>query len=384
MRLECAQEALADALATVGRVVPGKPRLPVLSNILLETHGSDCLRVTGTNLDLTVSRRLRATVTAQGRTTAPARLLAEYVALLDRGKQVALQLNSTGHKLHLACQRYAANVATIPADDFPGDVPIADAAHIEVDGSALKAAIEQVLFAVATDDTRPVLAGVLLRLEAGVLTLAAADGYRLSVRTVLLPEITTRASWIVPAHALAEVARSLSSAPGLPVSMSGSVSNNRLHVALGELNVMARLIEGQFPDFERVVPRAPSTAIIVGRLDLLQATRAAAVFARTDSNIVRMRCTAPPDDGMPALGQLLVKSASAEMGDNIGQLEASVRGDNTEIAFNGRYLRDALEALDSPQVSVQLSGGASPGILRPVGDMESAHLQLLMPMITTA
>jgi DNA polymerase III subunit beta len=384
MKFQCGQEALADALATVGRVVPGKPSLPVLNNVLLETDGSDCVRVTASNLELTVSRRLRATVKADGRTTAPARLLAEYVALLDRGKQVSLQLNSTGHKLHLACERYEANVATISADEFPSDVPIVDAAHVEIDGSVLKAAIEQVLFAVATDDTRPVLAGVLLRVEAGVLTLAAADGYRVSVRMVLLPDTTTRASWIVPAHALAEVARSLSSAPGLPVIVSGSVSNNRLHVALGDINVMARLIEGQFPDFERVVPRTPPTAIIVGRSDLLQATRAAAVFARTDSNIVRLQCTAPPDNGAPALGQVIVKSTSAELGDNVGQLEASVRGENAEIAFNGRYLRDALEALDSPQVSLQLSGGTSPGILRPVGDMESAHLQLLMPMVTAA
>src|SRR5579864_5493331 len=296
MKLQCAQEALADALATVGRVVPGKPSLPVLNNVLLETDGSDCLRVTATNLDLTVSRRLRATVKADGRTTAPARLLAEYVALLDHGKQVALQLNSTGHKLHLACERYEANVATIGADEFPSDAPIIDGAHVELDGSVFKAAIEQVLFAVATDDTRPVLAGVLVRIEAGVLTLAAADGYRLSVRTVLLPDTTTRVSWIVPAHALAEIARSLPSAPRLPVTMNASASNDRLHVTLGDVEVSARLIEGQFPDFERVVPRSPSTTIILGRLDLLQATRAAGVFARTDSNIVRLDCTAPPDD----------------------------------------------------------------------------------------
>ena len=381
MKLQCSQEALADALATVGRVVPGKPTLPVLSNVLIETDGSDCLRVTATNLDISVSRRLRATVKSDGRTTAPARLLAEYVALLDHGKQVALQLNSTGHKLHLACERYEANIATIAADEFPSNPVITDTICIEVDGSVLKAAIQHILFAAASDDTRPVLAGILVRLDAGVLTLAAADGYRLSVRTVLLPDTTTRVSWIVPAHALAEIARSLPSAPGLPVTMNASASNDCLHVALGDVEVSARLIEGQFPDFERVVPRSPSTTIILGRLDLLQATRAAGVFARTDSNIVRLDCTAPPDDGTPALGEVLVKSASAEMGDNIGQLEASVRGASVQIAFNGRYLRDALEGVDTTQVSLQLTGGASPGIIRPVGDLESAHLQLLMPMM---
>src|SRR5438067_2602465 len=116
-------------------------------------------------------------------------------------------------------------VATISADEFPSNPAIAEAVRIEIDGSVLKAAVQHVLFAAASDETRPVLAGVLVRLETGVLTLAAADRYRLSVRTVLLPDTTTRVSWIVPAHALGEIARSLSSAPGVPVTMSASASN---------------------------------------------------------------------------------------------------------------------------------------------------------------
>ena len=113
MKLQCAQEALAEALATVGRVVPGKTTLPVLTNVLLESDPGDGLRLVATNLDLTVSRRLRATVSTAGRTTVPARLLADYVALLDRGKQVSLSLTSSGHKLHLACDRYEANVSAV-------------------------------------------------------------------------------------------------------------------------------------------------------------------------------------------------------------------------------------------------------------------------------
>jgi DNA polymerase-3 subunit beta len=118
VRFQCTQEALADALSTVGRVVPTKSTLPVLTNVLLEADVGGWLRVVATNLELTVSRRVRAIVSAEGRTTAPARLLAEYVALLDRGKQVSLKLNPTGHKLHLACERYKANVATLERRTF--------------------------------------------------------------------------------------------------------------------------------------------------------------------------------------------------------------------------------------------------------------------------
>ncbi len=384
MKLQCAQEALAGALATVGRVVPGKSTLPVLTNLLLEADPADGLRLIATNLDLTVSHRVRASVSTAGRTTVPARLLADYVALLDRGKQVSLSLTSSGHKLHLACDRYEANISTLPADDFPTTPTVNSTIRIEVDGAVFRTAIEQVVFAAAPDDTRPVLAGALLRLDTGLLTLAAADGFRLAVRTVTLADTTTRAAWIVPARTLVEVAHSLPSAPGLPVTLSGTAGDHQLHVALGEVEIISRLIDGQFPDYERIIPRESTTTIILSTADLLRATRVAAVFARDNSNVVRLECTPPPEDGTPALGQVLVKAASAEMGDNVGQLDASVRGDSGQIAFNGRYLRDALEVLGSPQVGLQLSGSQRPGVLRPVGDLESAHLHVIMPLSNTA
>jgi len=384
VRLQCTQEALAAALATVGRVGLNKSTLPVLTNVLLEADVGGGLRLVATNLVVTVSCRVHATVTAEGRTTAPARLLAEYVALLDKGKQVSLKLNSTGHKLHLACERYEANVATLPAEDFPPTPVIDGTIRLEIDGAVLKSAIEQVVFAAAPDDTRPVLAGVLMRVDTGTLVLAAADGFRLAVRTVTLSDTTTRAAWIIPARTLIEVAHSLPSAPGLPVTLSGTAGDHQLHFALGEVEVASRLIEGQFPDYERIIPRRSTTTVILSAADLLRATRAATVFARDNSNVVRLECTPPPDDGTPALGQELVKAASAEMGDNVGKLEASVQGDAGHIAFNGRYLRDALESLESPQVGLQLSGAHSPGVIRPVGDVEAACLHIVMPMNSKA
>jgi DNA polymerase III subunit beta len=382
VKFSCEQQALADALGTVGRVVPGKTTLPVLSNVLLEADVSVGMRLVATNLELTVSRRIRATVKSEGRTTVPARLLADYVALPDRGKQVSVQLNPSGNKLHLACERFEANIATLPAQDFPPPPSIGGASELEVDGAALKSAIEKVVFAAAADDSRPVLAGVLVRLAGGQLTLAAADGFRLAVSTVLLADTTTHASWIVPARTLVEVAHSLPSAPGLPVTLSGTASDSHLHVTLGEVEVTSRLIEGQFPDYERIVPRESTTSVIVGTTDFLRATRVATVFARDNSNIVRLECTPPPDDGAPALGTLLVTATSAELGDNAGHLDASVQGSGGQIAFNGRYLRDALEVLATPQVSLQFSSGHQPGVLRPVGDGGDAHLQVIMPLVT--
>jgi DNA polymerase-3 subunit beta len=370
---------LAQALGAVSRAVSNRASLPILANVLLEASSSIGLRLVATNLDLMISKSIAATVSVEGRVTLPARLLAEYVALLDKGQQVTLGLGSSG-KLQLVCDRYTANLATLPADDFPvmhvGDT----GTSLEVEASAFRAAIEQVVFAAAPDESRPVLAGVLLRQEAGTLTLAAADGYRLAVRTLPLAQTTAPGAWIVPARTLVEVARSLPTTPGTPVSVAAADRDTHMRFALGDTEVATRLIDGQFPDYERIIPRDGATAVILNTGDFLRATRAAAVFARDNSHIVRLDCAPPPEDGTPALGRVVVASTSADLGSNAGQLDASVRGVRASIAFNGRYLRDALEALDSPQVLLQLSDGFKPGVLRPVGELEAAYRQVIMPM----
>jgi len=166
---------------------------------------------------------------------------------------------------------------------------------------------------------------------------------------------------------LVEVARNRPHAPGLPVALSGTASGQHVHLALGDVEITSRLIEGRFPDYERIIPREAATSVIVGTADFLRATRAASVLARDNANIVQLECAPPPDDGTPALGRVLVTSTSTEMGDNVSSLDASVSGDGGQIAFNGRYLRDALEALDSPPVRLQFSGAQQPGLVCPWG-----------------
>jgi len=362
--------------------VPARTTLPVLANVLLEADPSDGVQLSASNLELTISCRLAAAVSEGGRTTVPARLLADYVALLDRGKQVSLKLLSGGTRLHLACDRYEANVATLPADDFPPTPAATENTPIEVDGAVFKTAIEQVVFAAAPDESRPVLAAVLLRLEAGLLTLVAADGYRLAVRTVAMPHAIGTATWLAPARTLVEVARCLPAAPGLPITLSGSDGDRQLHVALGRTEVTSRLSEGHFPDYQRIMPSGGTTTAIVSTADFLRATRAASLFARDNSNIVRLQCT-PPKPGEIALGRVLVRSNSAEMGDNESHLEARVDGQEVHVAFNGRYLRDALEAIGPAQVRLELTHAGAPGLIRPVDAADAGHAHVIMPMSAT-
>ena len=379
MKLECLQENLAEGLSVVGRVVPTKSTLPVLSNVLLSTRDGE-LQLTANNLELSVAHRVATSgIERDGEITLPARLLADYVALLDHGQKVALELNPKTHKVHLACGRYEANIAGIDAEDFPPIPQVSGGPSFTIPAATLKETIAGVVFAAAPDDTRPVLAGALLRISGGSLTLAAADGFRLAVRTVELPESGPELTMIVPAKTLTEVARLLSDAADDAVSINTTPNGNQVYFAFGKTEITSRLIEGQFPDYQRIIPPESKTRVKVSTTDFLRATRAAQVFARDNSMIVRLECTPPKDNAELALGQVMVKSTSAEMGDNEGNLDAQVEGDDTQIAFNGRYLRDALEAIDTPEVLLQITSPSSPGIIKPAGE-PNGYIHVIMPM----
>src|SRR5437763_15187306 len=226
MKLECLQENLAEGLSVVGRVVPNKSTLPVLSNVLLSTRDGE-LQLTANNLELSVAHRVPTTgISREGEITLPARLLSDYVALLDHGQKVELDLNPKTHKVHLACGRYEANIAGIDAEDFPPIPAVSGGPSFAIPASILKEAINEVVFAAAPDDTRPVLAGVLLKMGGTTLTLAAADGFRLAVRTVELPDGGPDLQMILPAKTLSDVARLLSDAADEQVAMNTTPNGN--------------------------------------------------------------------------------------------------------------------------------------------------------------
>ena len=258
---------------------PARATLPVLTNVLLEADPGDGLRLVATNLDLTVSRRVRATVSTAGRTTVPARLLADYVALLDRGKQVSLNLSSSGHKLHLACDRLRGQHLHAASRRLSSDARHRGSARSVLKSMVLCSrppssrwfsplrltTLGRFWRAFCCDSRgRPVDAG-------GCRWLSARDRGPLS-----LTDTTTRAAWIVPARTLVEVAHSLPSTPGLPVTLSGTAGDHQLHAALGDVEISSRLIDGQFPDYERIIPSDSATSVILGTADLLHATRVAA------------------------------------------------------------------------------------------------------------
>jgi DNA polymerase-3 subunit beta len=377
MKLTCLPEKLAEGLATVGRVVSSKSTLPVLSNVLLQTDGGQ-LKLAATNLEVAVSCWVGAKVEAEGAITLPARLLIDYVALLAPGEPLNIELK--GKKAHLSCGRFEANISGIDADDFPPIPTVSGGMSLSLRASALKDAIQQVVFAAAPDDSRPVLAGVLTTIKEGKLTLAAADGFRLAVCKVDLGEAEApELSMIVPARTLNEVARGLSDDEEEQVEIAATPDRNQVLFKSKGAEIVSRLIDGQFPDYNRIIPKDSKTRVTLQTADLLRATKAAQVFARDNSMIVRLQCTPPEDESEAALGKVTVTATSAEVGDNTGDVDASVEGEAQHVAFNGRYLRDALEALDAQQAFLEITGPASPGVIRPASG-PNGYLHVIMPM----
>jgi DNA polymerase-3 subunit beta len=376
MRLTCLPEKLNEGLATVGRVVAPRSTLPVLGNVLLQTDGGQ-LKLAATNLELTVVCWVGAKVEEEGAITLPARLLADYVGLLSAGEPLQLELK--GKKAHLSCGRFEANISGIDAEEFPAIASVSGGTSFTLAAPRLKEAIAQVVFAAAPDDSRPVLAGVLMTIGGGKLTLAAADGFRLAVRKVDLGDVDApEISIIVPAKALTEVARGLPSDEDVEVEIAVTADQSQALFRHRQAEVVSRLIEGQFPDFNRIIPREAKTRVTLQTADFLRATKAAQVFARDNSMIVRLSLV-PAEGGDEALGRVTVAATSAEIGDNTGDVDASVEGEPMQVAFNGRYLRDALEALDATQAFLEVTGPASPGLIRPASG-SNGYIQVIMPM----
>jgi DNA polymerase-3 subunit beta len=371
------QENLARGLQVVSRAVSSRSTLPVLANVLLRTEDAG-LKLTATNLEIGITSWVAGRIDTEGSLTVPARLFNDLVAGLPSGEKIELETDG-GTTLRIKAGRYQTQLRGIEADEFPVIPSPGERPTTRVSQKELRAALSEVVFAAATDEARPILTGVLTRLSGDKLTLAAADNYRIAVRTVPILDPVEDTSLVVPARSYTELMRLLTDTDD-PVDIMLASSKSQVLMHVGDVDIVSRLIDGQFPDYERIIPSDSATSVILGTADLLRATRVAAVFARDNANVIRLECTPPPEDGTPALGQVLVKATSAEMGDNVGQLDASVRGNAGQISFNGRYLRDALEVIGSPQVALQLTGDQRPGVLRPVGEFETGHLQIIMPM----
>jgi len=370
MKVQCLQENLARGLGVVNRVVKSKSTLPVLGNVLLEARDNGQLWLTGTNLEQGIRCRVGAKVEEPGSTTLPARLLSDFVNSLPP-EVVSMVLDGKTETMALHCARFDANIKGIAAEEFvivpePEGEPL-----VSMAADKLKQAIEYVAFAAATDEARPILQGVLMQFEGERLTLAAADGFRLSVHTDKLARTVGKAvEAIVPARSLKEAAR-IASDEEVDIYVTPEMS--KVMFSTPDVTLVSQLIEGRFPDYRQIIPESHATRTTVERAGWLTAARVAHLFAGDAANILRLAI----EVGAP--GTMTLTATSPELGDNESQLDATVDGDGIEIAFDSRYLIAALDVMGNGRVMLETTDAASPGVLRPE-DSNLDFVHVLMPM----
>ena len=371
MKLSVMQENLARGLSVVSRAVSNRS-LPVLTNVLLKTEDGG-LKLTATNLEIGITYWVPGKIETDGATSVPARLLTDLVNSLPGSEPIGLEL-AEGETLHIRAGRFESNIKGIPADDFPtvqtaGERPITRVAQ-----KVLRQALDETAFAAASDEARPILTGVLAKFEGDQLTLAAADNYRIAVKTITILDPVEETSVVIPARALHELSRILSDTDE-PVSIVLAHSRNQLLFHIDGVDLVTRLIDGQYPNYQSVLPASHATRAVLDREELLRAVRPAALIAHESANIVKLGV------GLDGEGAITV-SANAEVGDHIGRVEAAIEGDGTTIAFNARFLADVLEKVDAEQFALELNGPLSPGVFKPIGDDRYVHV--VMPLRTTS
>lgn len=374
MKVTVLQTNLAHGLGIVSRAVSPRTTLPVLGNILVATDEGR-LRLSATNLEMGITCWIGAKIEEDGSTTVPARTFADLVNTLP-GEQVALTLDPNTQVLNVRSGTSTNDIKCIDAQEFP-PLPVPDMeGALQINVMDFKEMIQQVVFAASVDEARPVLMGVLMKVDGDQITLAAADGFRLSVRKATLSSPVDRpVSAIIPARALAELARIASDGDQM-IYMVFPKERGQVVFRLKDVELSSQLIDGTFPDYEQIIPRGYKSRTLVSTAALLKACKQAEIFAREGSNVVRLNIKTGSNEMESS--EVEISAQSEETGSNETIVEATVDGVGLLIAFNVKFLREALEVIKTPNVAIETTAPNAPGVVRPVGD--DSFLHVIMPM----
>ena len=357
----------------ISRAVATRTTLPITQNVLIETDQSR-LKLSATNLELAITTWIGAQVEEEGAITIPARLLIDFIGSLPN-ERVDMESTERPLGVHFRCARLEAHINGIDAQEFPPIPTVDGGTTTRIDPHVLRTAIGRVAFAAASEETRPVLTGVKLEIADQRFTLAGADGFRLAVyRGPLLEPVTEETHAIVPARTLSELQRLLADQDE-PVELVVTPSNSQMLVHLKGVEVVSQLLQGSFPNYSQLIPQSYGTRAVVDLQEFARASRAASIFARDGGGIIRLQLVPGPDGQK---GKLVITSRAEETGDNQGEIDATIEGEEAKIAFNSRYLTDVLAVMERGEVALETTTSSSPGVVKPVGDEDYVHV--VMPM----
>jgi DNA polymerase-3 subunit beta len=361
MKLQVTQENLNRALGSVARVANSRGTLPILANVLIKTSNNR-LSLAATNLDIAITHYIGAKVSDEGSITVPARLMQDFVGSLPAG---VINLELKDNKLHVTTEQYQSVVNGIAADDFPVMPAISGGQSWTIKAPVFKKALQQVVFAASSDETRPILTGVLLHTLEGKLYLVATDSYRLAEKELGANKHEVRL--LIPASALNDLLRLIGDEDG---DITVTHDDQQVLFQTGESELVTRLIDGNYPDYRKLIPAKFTTEAVLARADLANITKVSSLFARESAGSVTIEADAEKQC-------LSIRSVASQLGENTAVAPGKITGSGS-ITLNSRYLLDALNALTGDTVSFGFNGKLEATLLRDTAASDYAHV--VMPL----
>lgn len=361
MKLQVTQENLSKALSTVARVANSRGTLPVLANVLIKTVNNR-LSVAATNLDIAITHYIGAKVTEEGSITVPARLMQDFVSSLPSG---VIDLKLDEHKLGIATDQYQSVINGVSAEEFPVMPAIGNGKTWNIPAPVLKKSLQQVVMAASSDEARPVLTGVLLHSHEGKLYMAATDSYRLAEKQ--LGDSGEDIELLVPVSAMHDLLRIVSDSED---EVQVTSDDQQVLFRAGDVELVARLIEGTYPDYRKLIPGEFTVTATLKRADLLNVTKVSSLFARESAGSITINIDESTQN-------LSIRSIASQLGENTATANAKVTGTGT-ITLNSRYLLDALHAFGGEDVAFSFNGKLEPTVIRDPAVADYTHI--IMPL----
>lgn len=369
MKLSCVQEKLNKGLTLAGRLVGLKTTLPVLNNVLLEAKQGKLI-ITSTDLEIAIKAIIGAKVIKEGRITIPSRLLCDFVSV-NKDKKIKIYLKD--NILTIKSKHSIAHIRGINASEFPLIPKIKEEQKITISSSDLLDALNKVIVAAANDDTRPVLCGICFKKKGDELKLIATDSYRLAEKKIINNSFAKIQdfSFIVPLKTAQEVARILSILE--PGTASIYFSDNQIAFQMVGVEIISRLVEGEFPEYEQIIPKEYATKVELKSKEFSSTIKMVNLFAEDSANSIELN--------FDKMGMVKVAATSNQIGDNKSTLAGTVEGKDNKIAFNAKFIIDALNVLGGEEnVDFEMTGHLNPGIIK--SNKDKNYLYVIMPLKT--
>jgi len=369
MKLQVLQDKLAKSLNISSRFIGVKAQLPVLSNILLSAS-KNSLNISSTNLDTSISISIGAKIEKEGEITVPARAFSDLIGNI---KNETIEISSEKEKIIVSSGKFKSTIAGMNSSDFP-DIPKNIGKNsIKISSEDFSESLEKTLFCASSDETRPILMGVYFVIQKAKISFVSTDGFRLSLKDIGGLKGDSSSKLIIPKGVLSEVIRLAQDVD--EIKFSFKKNENMVLFEAGDTVISSRILEGEFPDYKKIIPSKNNFSALLDREEFLNTVKLASVFARDSANVVKL---------VPLKNSLKVLAESQSLGEQVNEVDMKVEksslSKNFEIAFNYKFLEDFLNSCEGEEIRMELGDSNSPGVFRDTSDKN--YLHLIMPVKT--